>query len=144
MRSESIGSRAALWSASKSSRARQGGFTLLEALVALGVILIFAAALGPFLFQARRIISNADERLAAQNLLRSLVANPMPRPSWENPLREGETDRLRWRIVAEPMIIGSPPQADPPKSTAFRVTMSVSWGLGQSVIAETVQLGRPK
>src|SRR5437762_12843194 len=101
MKSESIGSQAVLWSGSKSSRARQGGFTLLEALVALGVILMFAAALGPFLFQARRIISNADERLAAQNLLRSFVANPMPRPSWENHTREGETDWRRWRIVAD-------------------------------------------
>jgi len=55
---------------------RRSGFTLLEALVALTLVLAFAAVLGPFLFHARRITANADGRVAAQILLRALLEDP--------------------------------------------------------------------
>ena len=66
MRFGSIGTRAA----SRSTRAeasngraerRSGGFTLIEALVALALVLAFAAALTPHLFQSRRIVADADD-----------------------------------------------------------------------------------
>ena len=39
---------------------------MLEALVALTLVLAFAAALGPYLFHARRIMVDAEGRVAAQ------------------------------------------------------------------------------
>src|SRR5271154_739185 len=81
---------------------RQAGFTLLEALVALTLLVVFASAVGPHLSQARRIMANAEGRVAAQVLLRSLINAPFDRSSLASASREGETNGLRWRIVFEP------------------------------------------
>ena len=57
----------------------QAGFTLLEALVALALVLSFASVLGPHLSQARRIMDHAEGRVAAQVMLRSLLDAPFDR-----------------------------------------------------------------
>jgi type II secretory pathway pseudopilin PulG len=144
MRFASTGSRVGSRSAIGKGRRKQAGFTLLEALVALGVVLMFTATLGPFMFQARRIMTNAEGRLAAQNLLRSLLDNPEQRPTLEDTLREGETAGLRWRLVAEPMTIDPRPLPERPKWIGYRVTATVSWGPRQLVTAETIRLGKQK
>ena len=159
MRSALIGIRAASRLFRNCARKR-AGFTLLEALVALALILAFAATLGPYLFHARQIMAGVDRRIAAQVLLRSLLEAPFDRSTLADTPREGETDGLRWRITAEPLLISSPPipprakilpeagQKEPaperPNWTTFRVIASVSWGPGMSVNAETVRLGRSK
>src|SRR6266536_2901417 len=138
MRSASTGTPAA--SRSSPREGRRAGFTLLEALVALALVLAFAAALGPYLFQARRIMVNAEGRVAAQILLRSLLAAPFDRRSLANAARDGETAGLRWRIVTQPMAIDGMSTAERPSWLAYRVIASVSWGPGQVVSAETVRL----
>src|ERR1700682_6423179 len=102
MKFESIGTREA--SQLRRDGSGQAGFTLLEALVALAVILAFAAVLGPHLSQARRIMAHADGRVAAQVLLRSLLDAPFDRFGLVNASRDGETGGLRWRIVSEPVV----------------------------------------
>jgi prepilin-type N-terminal cleavage/methylation domain-containing protein len=144
MRFASIGSRVGSRSLINSNCKKQGGFTLIEALVALAVVLIFAAALGPFLFQARQIMAGADKRLAAQGLLRSLLDDTLQRPSLARPLQEGETASLRWQLVAEPMRVDTRIPAEPPKWITFRVIARVWWGPNQGVTAETIRLGRPE
>ena len=146
MRSGSIGTPAA----SRSSRAearkararwRSGGFTLIEALVALALVLAFAAALTPHLFQSRRIVSDAEARVAAHVLLRTLLDTPFDRGSLARTEREGELDGLRWRVVAYPLpaaAAGSERLAWP----LFRVVASVGFGRAQMISAETVRLGR--
>jgi prepilin-type N-terminal cleavage/methylation domain-containing protein len=138
----------------------RAGFTLLEALVALTIILAFAAALGPLLFQARRITLNADGRVAAQLLLRALLADPLDPAGLDGLSRDGESAGLHWRIAAEPTTIEasfpalarprgaaltSPDQQvkpDRPRNwVAYRVVASVSWAPGQVISAETVRLG---
>lgn len=103
MRSASIGT----WVRSSLTRhdrnGTSGGFTLIEALVALALVLAFAAALAPLLFRAHRIMLSADGQVAAQVLLRSLLDTPPDRASLASATRGGETGGLRWRIVAEPM-----------------------------------------
>src|SRR5829696_1478456 len=99
MRSASIGTRAGSRSLSPDLKVREGGFTLLEALVALALILAFAAAVVPFLFQARSIMTLADRRVAAHVLLRSLISAPHDRSAVAS-AREGESSGLRWRVVA--------------------------------------------
>jgi len=137
---------------------RRSGFTLLEALVALTLVLAFAAVLGPFLFHARRITANADGRVAAQILLRALLEDPLDPAGLASLSREGETAGLRWRIAAQPSAIratlprrppppraaGAPaqPQAQRPRWAAYRVIASVSWAPGESISSETVRLGK--
>jgi general secretion pathway protein I len=117
------------------------GFTLIEALVALALILAFAAAVGPLMFQSRSIMTNSERRVAAQVLLRSLLDAPFDR---ERPAqsREGETYGLRWQIVGEPVFVPALPPKEGALWAPVRVTVSVSWGRGQVVRAETLRLGR--
>ena len=122
----------------------QAGFTLLEALVALALILAFAAVLGPHLSQARRIMEHAEGRVAAQVLLRSLLDAPYDRSGLVNASRHGETGALRWRIVAEPVVAAAPGAPDRPNWLPYRVTASVAWGSDQVITAETIRLGRPE
>jgi len=141
MRSASTG----ILAASQSKRAdlgeKRGGFTLLEALVALALILGFAAVLGPYLFQARRIIANTEGRVAAQVLLRTLVDAPFDRSQLFNASRDGEIHGLRWRIVTAPMI-DSAPSREPPLWIPVRIVAKVSLGDGQIITAETVRLAK--
>jgi len=120
----------------------QAGFTLLEALVALALLLAFASVVGPHLSQARRIMANAEGRAAAQVLLRSLLNAPFDRSSPGRAPREGETNGLRWRIDTEPA--AAAPARDRPNWSAFRVVASVTWAPGQLVMAETIRLGKPE
>jgi len=120
----------------------QAGFTLLEALVALALVLAFASVVGPHLSQARRIMANAEGRVAAQVLLRSLLNAPFDRSSLARAPREGETSGLRWRIDTEPVAAARP--RDRPNWSAFRVVASVTWAPGQLVMAETIRLGKPE
>jgi len=142
MRSVSTGTPAASQSKRADLDERRGGFTLLEALVALALILGFAAVLGPYLFQARRIIANTEGRVAAQVLLRTLVDAPFDRSQLFNASRDGEIHGLRWRIVTAPMTIDSAPSREPPLWIPVRIVAKVSLGDGQIITAETVRLAK--
>jgi type II secretory pathway component PulJ len=138
MKSASIGTPVASQSKRVDPDERRGGFTLLEALVALALILGFAAVLGPYLFQARRIIANSGGRVAAQVLLRTLVDAPFDRSALVNAsARDGETQGLRWRIVIAPMASQGGSQWTP-----VRIVASVSSNDGQMITAETVRLAK--
>lgn len=119
----------------------QSGFSLLEALVSLAVILAFAGVLGPHLAQARRIMADADGRIAAQVLLRSLLDAPFDRSGLANVSRDGETAGLRWRVASEP-IAAAPGGAKRANWQAYRVMASVTWGSDQVITAETIRLRR--
>jgi prepilin-type N-terminal cleavage/methylation domain-containing protein len=121
----------------------QAGFTLLEALVALALVLAFAGAIGPQLSQARRIMAHAEGRVAAQVLLRSLLDAPFERSTLADASREGETGGLRWRVVTQPVAAAAAAGAtNPPNWPAFRVIASVAWAPDQMVTAETIRLGK--
>ena len=139
MKSASTGTPAASRLRRDGRKSEQAGFTLLEALVSLALILAFAGVLGPNLSQARRIMAHADGRVAAQVLLRSLLDAPFDRATLPNASREGETAGLRWRIVAAPVAARS----DKANWSAFHLKASVAWADGQSISAETIRLGKP-
>ena len=138
----SIGTPVASRSGRDKRNGRQAGFTLLEALVALALVLAFASTIGPFLSHARRIMANAGGRVAAQVLLRSLLNAPFDRSSLARASREGETSGLRWRIDTEPAAAAR--VRDQPNWSAFRVVASVTWAPGQVMMAETIRLGKPQ
>lgn len=123
-------------------RSGQAGFTLLEALVSLAVILAFSVVLGPHLSQARRIMADADGRVAAQVLLRSLLDAPFDRSGAAAMSRDGETAGLRWRVASEPVPPAGPQAADRSNWRAYRVMASVAWGSDQVIAAETIRLRR--
>jgi type II secretory pathway pseudopilin PulG len=122
---------------------RSGGFTLIEALVALALVLAFATALTPHLFQSRRIVADADSRVAAHVLLRTLLDAPFDRIGLAQSTREGALDGLRWRVVTVPLPAAAS-GSDRPVWSAYRVVASVAWGREQMISAETVRLGQAK
>src|SRR5258707_4114951 len=91
MKFASIDTRAALRSRPADPGKTCAGFTLFEALVALALVLAFVEVLSPYLFHARRIMINAEGRVAAQVLLRSLLDAPFDRSQLANVSRGGET-----------------------------------------------------
>jgi hypothetical protein len=107
----------------------------------LALVLAFAAVLGPHLSQARRIMAQADGRIAAQVLLRSLLDAPFDRSGLVTS-RDGEIGGLRWHIDSEPVVPVASGAPDRTNWLAFRVTASVAWGSGQLITAETIRLGR--
>jgi prepilin-type N-terminal cleavage/methylation domain-containing protein len=143
MKSASIGTPAASRSRRNDGKG-QAGFTLLEALVALALVLAFAGALGPHLSQARRIMDHAEGRVAAQVLLRSLLDAPFDRTGLAKASRGGETGGLRWHIAAEPVLTSAPGTPDRLNWLPFRITAKVTWGSDQAITAETIRLGRPE
>jgi Tfp pilus assembly protein PilV len=120
----------------------QAGFSLLEALVSLAVVLAFAGVLGPHMSQARRIMADADGRVAAQVLLRSLLDAPFDRSGAAHVARDGETAGLRWRVASEPIAAAAPRASERPNWQAYRVMASVMWGSDQVITAETIRLRR--
>lgn len=132
------------------------GFSLIEVLVALSILLAFAAALGPNLFQSRRILVHGNGQIAAHLLLRSLVNAPFDRNALGVRQIEGEEGAFRWHIVIRPQPLEMPASGAPvtiggnaqrarnaePKVTLYLVTTRVSWGDRNSVTAETMRLGR--
>jgi type II secretory pathway pseudopilin PulG len=165
MRSMSTGTTVAWRSICRDLAAARGGFTLIEALVAMALLLAFVSVLGPHLFYARRIGDAIDGRIAAQTLLRAILDAPVDRVALAKGPRDGETAGLRWTVTAEPMfvdamvpqegslmqtVVAKPqekaeenpnePPAKRPNWVAYRVSAKVSWGPGQVVSAETLRL----
>jgi prepilin-type N-terminal cleavage/methylation domain-containing protein len=120
----------------------QAGFTLLEALVALALLLAFAGAMGPQLSLARRIMAHAESRVAAQVLLRTLIDAPFERSTLATATREGESGGLKWRIVAEPVAAVATGAANRSNWSTFRIIASVAWAPDQLVTVETIRLGK--
>ena len=135
----------------------QAGFTLIEALVALALLLAFVSVLGPYLFHARRIADNIDGRVAAQVLLRAILDAPIDRATLASS-RSGDTDGLHWSVTSEPAYVEAMVPADsaPLRTTPadakdaepkrrnwvpFRLTAKVEWADGHVVSAETLRLG---
>ncbi|HEY6833383.1 MAG TPA: hypothetical protein VI251_12930 [Pseudolabrys sp.] len=127
--------------------------------MALALLLTFAATLNPLLYQARRIMESADRRVAANMVLRSVLAAPVDRASLANLSREGDTGGLHWQITSQPMAApalpvtpskpkskntGSPDQKAPQQAdwAPYLVKTSVTWAPGRTLTAETVRLGK--
>jgi prepilin-type N-terminal cleavage/methylation domain-containing protein len=142
MKSESIGIRAAFSSSPSNQVEKRSGFTLLEALVSLAVLLVFVSVLVPFLFHARRIMDSSERRIAAQVLLRTLLSAPFDRSHLANAVRSGELNGLHWRIVAKPLVADVASSNNSQSWIEYRIAARVSWGIGQSVAAETARLAK--
>src|SRR5262249_24128366 len=95
----------------------------------------------PFMFQARRITSDSDDRLAAHALLRSLMVAPIDRASPGNATRSGKYGDLAWTIKAEPVLIDALPVPREIRWIPMRIVVSVAWGKQHLISAETVRLG---
>jgi hypothetical protein len=86
-------------------------------------------------------MDNAERRMKAQILLRTLLNAPFDRSHLADAARSGEFDGLQWRIVTTAMAVDATPSGTR-SWTAYRIAASVSFGAGQMVAAETVELAK--
>jgi prepilin-type N-terminal cleavage/methylation domain-containing protein len=126
---------------------RKAGFTLIEALVALSLLLSFVAAFGPVMFQARHILTQSGDDIGAQVLLRGLLAEPFDRQKPETGVRGGESGALAWSIDIEPYgaphaLASDDPKQREPAWALFKIVARVTLGNGRAVSAETLRLGK--
>jgi len=112
--------------------------------VALALLLMFVTVLVPYLFHARRIMDHAENRMAAQILLRTLINAPYDRSHLANADRDGDLGGLHWHIVASPIVVDTASSDAAHKWMAYRIAATVSWGGGQRVAAQTVRIAKPQ
>ena len=150
MRSASIGTLAASPSRRRNPESGRAGFTLLEALVALALLLAFAAAAAPLFHHGRRVLVRGDGEVRAELILHSLLAKPLQTDEIDTGGFEGETGGFRWRVTIEPFegaALAAPAEVDtktPPYDwRLYRVAARVVWADDQSVGGDTLQLARP-
>ena len=150
MRSASIGTPAASRSRRRNPNGGRAGFTLLEALVALALLLAFAAAAAPLFHHGRRILARGDGEVRAELILNSLLTKPLQSEEIDSGGSEGESAGFRWRVTIEPFegaAVAAPAEADskgPPYDwRLYRIAARVVWADNQSVGGDTLQLARP-
>ena len=126
---------------------RKAGFTLIETLVALSLLLTFVAAFTPVMFQARHILTQSGDDIGAQVLLRSVLAEPFNGLNPQTGVHEGDSGALAWTVDVEPYGV---PHALPsttlkqrqPAWALFKIVARVSLGNGRVISGETLRLGR--
>jgi general secretion pathway protein I len=124
-------------------RRSASGFTLIEVLVALGILALSASAVFAAISNGLRDVRQADAGARAGLLARSLLA----RVGADIPLREGETEGqfaqgVRWRLRLLPFGDAGDRRLWP--VAAYTVRAEVSWrdaGQMRSITIETLHLG---
>lgn len=134
----------------RNQREAKSGFTLIEALVALTLLVAFAAALEPMMFQSRAILASGSGKIKAELFMRSLLQQPFNRLEPQLGVREGKESGLAWRVEVEPVnndMFASEGNAaairtnDERNWILFHVTAEVFWDAGKMIRADTLRLG---
>jgi len=117
-----------------------GGFTLIEVLVALGVIAASLAAIGATVAVAMRGAQSIDRRVAFRETLRALVTSLPDRRDLGGGSATGVAAGFRWRLDIAPFVATFvDPQAPTPwQPTA--VVITVQSPAGQQIQINTIRL----
>ncbi len=127
------------------ARRQNGGFTLLEVLVAFTVLAISLGVLFEIFSTGMRASRSAEEFTRATLLAESRLATI----GIEQELEEGEStgeseDGYAWRVAVRPYRLdGAEAEGVPPPIEAYEVIVTVSWGQGsreRSVSLTTLRL----
>lgn len=134
-----------------SARARQRGYTLIEIIVAFGILALGLTLLLGTLSGATRQVRAAGDAgraaLHAQSLLDELGNLPQP----QNRQGDLEQGRYRWRFEVEPwqdpMPRVAPPRIDPNAARLLHLRLQLEWGDGaaaQRIQVSSLRLVRPR
>lgn len=114
-----------------SPRRRQGGFSLLEVLVAFAIMGVFLAVLLQVFSGALRNAALTEEYAAAYAVARSQLARAGTELPLEPGVLDGELGRFDWSVSVAPYrgAAGSR-SSGPERQQLFRVGVDVSWSSG--------------
>ena len=123
------------------------GFTLIEALAAFAILAMLTLAVQRGLVSAKTALLRADQRIAAERVAASLLAQPIGRPAARGATRSGTTDGYRWTMRFEPLDLGVASAAQPAAEKAaqwqpWRVIIQVAAPPGRMLELETVRLAQ--
>lgn len=152
--------------ASPRDRATSAGFTLIEALAAFAIVAVLSLVVQRGVVQSRAGLVAVEDRLAAERVARSLLAEPVRIADVGRGGRSGTLDGYRYviRLAAQELALpeagrgadgGCPPsagacdpagQAGDPSArvrwTPLRQDIEVTTRRGSAVTVETIRLGQ--
>ena len=123
------------------------GFTLVEALAAFAIFAVLTIVVQRALVMAKTGLGRSSDRLAAEWVARTLLAEPLGKGAAQAGSRTGRANGLGWTMTIEPLDF---PAAQAPRSGAdrapawrpMRVTVRVETAPGRTFDVETVRLAR--
>ena len=120
--------------------AKDRGFSLIEALVALAVLSAGLAAIGQLGYQTVAASRRAEARLFLTATARkALAALPEGRVLGDGAL-SGEIDGAAWRLQTSPFAFAAPDAPPNPAWTPQAVRLIVSGPAGDKIMVDTVRL----
>ena len=129
------------WLAARVRRAA-GGFTLLEALIAIVILALSLSALMPSHNAGLRSLVAVDDHLRARLLAQSIMAEWSHNRALRPGTIEGGYDKFAWTLSIAPL--DDPPPAGAPANawTLYQVVLRVSWARGRQIELHTARMGR--
>lgn len=130
--------------------ARDGGFSLIEVLVAFAILAAALATLSSAFGTGLRGTRTADLQLRAVDFAENLLAEAGRSAPLERGVQTGTADGLHWQLEVAPWqdnIADATPPAAGAALDALRVSVRVGWGSrpGQSVNLQTLRvIPRPR
>jgi general secretion pathway protein I len=123
-------------------RTARAGFTLIEAVVALALLAVFLAVLGPLIGSSAHGVRSLEQHLALLETAR-LVATSVPsRDQLAAGELAGDMAGLRWRVAVSPFFGGDTATVTDSRWMPQTVVLRVQSPSGGMVSIETVRLQR--
>lgn len=115
------------------------GFTLIEALVALAIIVAVLGTIGSVIATTAKGTRSIDQRLALAGTAERLLADLPPRALLKPGRQSGELSGTRWRVDIAPMnVAGDDPAAN--RFVPMAVNLRLQRGDGAAIQITTVKL----
>ena len=116
----------------------EGGFTLIEALVALAIIATVLSSIGAVIGTTAKATRTIDQRLALAGAAETLFAALPDRSALKRGRQTGEIAGHRWRVDVAPLNAGE--AALPERFVPLAITMRIQAPGGAAIQVTTVRL----
>ncbi len=123
---------------SPSASARQAGFTLIEALVALSIIALALTSIGALMATSTRGARSLEQRLMRLQEARALFTRLPGRDALAAGQTSGQTQQNAWRIDVSPLVDGRLPKEQLWQPQQITLTIRSSTGAAMNI--NTVRL----
>jgi general secretion pathway protein I len=121
---------------------RDGGFTLIEALVALAVVSVALTAIGMLISANVRATQSLDQRLALLQTTRAILSALPRRDELELGDTSGEVADHRWRLDVMPFVVDFVDPSVPAPWIPEALVLRVQAPTGEILRLDTVRLRR--